>query len=62
MSDLVEEGVYKMTRMYDYQGLCPEEQDTSNPASLISTVRNLVKMPFFICVQCSILNFVKGLR
>ncbi|KAJ8916494.1 hypothetical protein NQ315_000136 [Exocentrus adspersus] len=33
MSQLVEEGVYKVTKMYDYQGLCPEIQDTASPAS-----------------------------
>lgn len=41
MSDLVEEGVYTVTRMYDYQGLCPQVQDTGNPASVISTVSKM---------------------
>ncbi|RZB94401.1 voltage-dependent calcium channel subunit alpha-2/delta-3-like, partial [Asbolus verrucosus] len=38
MSMLVEDSVYKVTRMYDYQGLCPEEQETTNPATPIFTV------------------------
>ncbi|XP_064214426.1 voltage-dependent calcium channel subunit alpha-2/delta-3 isoform X3 [Tribolium castaneum] len=37
MSFLVDEGIYKVTRMYDYQGLCPEEHESNNPASTFST-------------------------
>ncbi|XP_018575433.1 voltage-dependent calcium channel subunit alpha-2/delta-3 [Anoplophora glabripennis] len=51
MSYLVEEGIYKVTKMYDYQGLCPEKQDTSSPAA---------KFPSPIIHLSSILNWVAG--
>ena len=38
MGFLVNEGIYNVTRMYDYQGLCPEEEEASNPAPPMSTV------------------------
>lgn len=38
MDQLVEEEIYKITTMYDYQGLCPEGQETTNPASRLMTV------------------------
>lgn len=38
MSHLIDEGIYRVTRMYDYQGLCPEEQETTNPATRLTTV------------------------
>lgn len=38
MSQLVDEGIYKVTKMFDYQGLCPEAQDTSSPASKFPSV------------------------
>ncbi|XP_019871857.2 voltage-dependent calcium channel subunit alpha-2/delta-3 isoform X2 [Aethina tumida] len=37
MDQLVEEEIYKITTMYDYQGLCPESQETTNPASRLMT-------------------------
>ncbi|KAG5878484.1 hypothetical protein JTB14_003170 [Gonioctena quinquepunctata] len=37
MSQLVEEGIYKATKMYDYQGLCAEPQDGSSPAPKLFT-------------------------
>ncbi|XP_074029619.1 voltage-dependent calcium channel subunit straightjacket isoform X2 [Leptinotarsa decemlineata] len=37
MGQLVEEGIYKATRMYDYQGLCAEPQDGSSPATKLFT-------------------------
>ncbi|XP_063927225.1 voltage-dependent calcium channel subunit alpha-2/delta-3-like isoform X2 [Zophobas morio] len=37
MGFLVNEGIYNVTRMYDYQGLCPEEEEASNPAPPMST-------------------------
>ncbi|XP_066251925.1 voltage-dependent calcium channel subunit alpha-2/delta-3 isoform X2 [Euwallacea similis] len=33
MSQLIEVGVYKAHRMFDYQGLCPEEQETGSSGS-----------------------------
>ncbi|CAG9772800.1 unnamed protein product [Ceutorhynchus assimilis] len=37
MSQLVDEGIYKMHRMFDYQGLCPEGQDTGSSGSKLLT-------------------------
>ncbi|KAJ8969624.1 hypothetical protein NQ317_002430 [Molorchus minor] len=45
MTQLVEEGIYKVTRVYDYQGLCPSYQETASPASrFISPLASLMKL------------------
>ncbi|XP_063927226.1 voltage-dependent calcium channel subunit alpha-2/delta-3-like isoform X3 [Zophobas morio] len=46
MGFLVNEGIYNVTRMYDYQGLCPEEEEASNPAPPMSTP--FVSMTYFL--------------
>lgn len=33
MSQLIDEGIYTVHRMFDYQGLCPEGQDSGSSAS-----------------------------
>ncbi|KAF7266188.1 hypothetical protein GWI33_020469 [Rhynchophorus ferrugineus] len=33
MSQLIDEGIYRVHQMFDYQGLCPEAQDTGSSAS-----------------------------
>ncbi|XP_068900722.1 voltage-dependent calcium channel subunit alpha-2/delta-3 isoform X2 [Tenebrio molitor] len=47
MKFLEDEGIYRVTRMYDYQGLCPEVHEMNNPASSIFTplkhLSNLVR-------------------
>lgn len=40
MQQLVDEGIYKVTTMYDYQGLCTIYLDTFNPASKLFSVRS----------------------
>ncbi|XP_060533822.1 voltage-dependent calcium channel subunit alpha-2/delta-3 [Cylas formicarius] len=35
MTQLVDEGIYRAHRMFDYQGLCPEGQDSSSPANTL---------------------------
>ncbi|KAJ8956284.1 hypothetical protein NQ318_015020, partial [Aromia moschata] len=37
MSQLVDEGIYKVTRVYDYQGLCPVTYEAASPASRFLT-------------------------
>ncbi|KAK9874141.1 hypothetical protein WA026_002496 [Henosepilachna vigintioctopunctata] len=37
MKDLLKENIYKATRMFDYQGLCPEAEDIGSPASTLLT-------------------------
>lgn len=39
MNYLVYEGIYKRTRMYDYQATCFESRDSGNFASKLLTVR-----------------------
>lgn len=38
LKDLVDEKIYKVIRMYDYQGLCPEGQETTNVGNTFITV------------------------
>lgn len=57
MNYLVTNGVYKVTRMYDYQGLCPEEQETNNPASTLLTVCHNLSGLFYSTV-CTSLKFL----
>ncbi|CAH0548637.1 unnamed protein product [Brassicogethes aeneus] len=42
LDQLVEEGIYKITTMFDYQGLCPEGQDTTNPATKLLSPLNIL--------------------
>ncbi|ERL90829.1 hypothetical protein D910_08174 [Dendroctonus ponderosae] len=37
MSQLIDEGIYQAHRMFDYQGLCPEGQDSGSVASKLLT-------------------------
>ncbi|XP_072393031.1 voltage-dependent calcium channel subunit alpha-2/delta-3 isoform X1 [Diabrotica undecimpunctata] len=42
MNQLIDEKIYKVTTMYDYQGLCAEGQETESPASrLLSPIVHL---------------------
>lgn len=38
MSQLIDEGIYRVHRMFDYQGLCPEGQDSGNAGSRLLSV------------------------
>ncbi|VEN45107.1 unnamed protein product [Callosobruchus maculatus] len=45
MHQLVEEGIYRVTTMFDYQGLCPEPIDTASPATkILSPSVHLMKL------------------
>lgn len=65
MAQLIEEGVYKPNRMYDYQATCFRSTDTGNPASRCLTVRlytnKVHKTPhslYYILNTCSILHIL----
>lgn len=60
MSQLVEEGIYKVTKMYDYQGLCPKKQDTSSPAAKYPSVSDfcyVCTLPISVLLIFSNFNF-----
>ncbi|XP_045467080.1 voltage-dependent calcium channel subunit alpha-2/delta-3-like isoform X2 [Harmonia axyridis] len=37
MKELLKENIYKVTRVFDYQGICPEGEEVGNPASKLLT-------------------------
>lgn len=49
MEKMVEEGLYKKIRMFDYQAVCFREDGTKNKASFLLTVS---------CRLCNIMKFV----
>lgn len=38
MKELLRENIYKVTRIFDYQGLCPDSDEMNSPASKLMTV------------------------
>lgn len=58
MSQLIDESIYRVHRMIDYQGLCPEGQDSGNAGSRLLSVSKFTIQRYQILIKYILAVFV----